>query len=185
MNTSTIRSKPSYSKNDPACGSKGQIVFVGNVKLDPFTETEELYLSDPATAVLVIDVIASPGYEGVPFHFVTLELKIVGPNGARFVPYSEIPNYEFWEVPDDADPSIWVEKVIATSWLRIRDKYDRIAILSGPGNGRTYFVGIGGLLEGSALQFTAFASASETRVTNCELTIADLHVDERLDGYLS
>jgi hypothetical protein len=131
-------------------------------------------------------VIASPGYEGVDFHFVTLELKIVGANGARFVPHSQRSNY-YWEVPSDASasPVIWVEKEIATSWLRIRDHYDRIAILSGPGNGRTYYVGIGGLPEGNALQFTGFASASETRVTNCELTIADLHTGETLDGYLS
>src|SRR5215208_400177 len=105
----------SYSKNDPACGSKNQIVFVGNVQLQNFTETDEPYLSDPATAVLVIDVIASPGYESVNFHFVTLELKIVEPNGARFVAHSGRNNYH-WEVPSDANASpsdvYWVEKAI-------------------------------------------------------------------------
>jgi hypothetical protein len=175
-----------YSKNDPACGSKDQIVFVGNVHLQNFTETEDRYLSDPAAAVLVIDVIASPGYESVNFHFVTLELKIVGANGARFVDHSGRNNYH-WEVPSDANANpndvYWVEKVIATSWLRIRE--DKTALLSGPGNGRTYYVGIGGLPGGNALQFTAFASASETRVTNCELTIADLKAGETLPGYLS
>ena len=186
MNTSTIRSKPSYSKKDPACGSKNQILFVCNVKLTPPTETKEPYLSDPATAVLVIDVIASPAYEDVDFHFVTLELKIVGPNGARFVDHSERYNYH-WDVPNDASASrvIWREKVIATSWLRIREDWvDDLSRAGAPGDGRTYFVGIGGFPERSGLEFTAFASASKTRETNCELTIADLHVGETLDGYL-
>jgi hypothetical protein len=186
MNTSAISSKPSYSKRDPACGSKGQILFVGNVKLEPFDETKEPYLSDPATAVLVIDVMASPGYEDVPFHFVTLELKIVGPSGARFVRHSAVSNY-FWEVPHSVSPVIWVEKEIATPWLRIRDFDDSTGLLhlGAPGTGRTYFVGIGGFPAGSALEFTVFASASEARVTNCELTIANLHAGQALDGYLS
>ena len=142
-------------------------------------------MSDPATAVLVIDVIASPAYAGVDFHFVTLELKIVGPNGARFVDHSGRNNYH-WDVPDTTSPVIWREKTIATEWLRIRE--DWVADLSragAPGDGHTFFVGIGGLPSGSKLKFTAFASASKTRETNCELTIADLQVGQSLDGYLS
>jgi hypothetical protein len=170
-----------YWKNDPACGSKNQIVFVGNVELKDPTVT------GTAEPLLVIDVIARPGYELVEFHFITLELKIVGPKGARFVPHSTRSNY-FWEVPDDPNappPVIWREKVIATEWLRTRCFHDKIDILSGQGNGTTFDVGIGGLPGGKALEFTAFASASETRVTNCKLTIADLKVGQRLAGYLS
>lgn len=185
-----------YSKADPDCGSPEQMVFVGNVRLEEFSEPDAS-LTDPASAVLTIDVIASPENELRPFYFVTLILQIVGLSGARFVDHSGRNNFH-WDVladpattihafdPPDADVIYWaedVDTVAPTSTLRIRD--DMTNLLSSPGNGRTYFVGIAGVSAADALQFRALASACDVRMTSCELTIADLHAGEALPGYLS
>ena len=84
------------------------------------------------------------------FHFVTLEVAIQAPVGARFVDHSQRDNYHR-EVPADPSTAIgpdpdavfWVEGAAAATSLRIRD--DETALLSSPGNGRTYRVGIAGL----------------------------------------
>lgn len=55
-----------YSKTDPECGSPEQMVFVGNVRLEEFSEPDAS-LADPASAVLTIDVIASLENESRPF----------------------------------------------------------------------------------------------------------------------
>ena len=176
---------------DPGCNSQGRIVCIGNVSLHSFTETGELFLAEPATAVLSIDVIAAPGYESNDFHFVTLILQIDVPNGALFVDHSGRNNYHREVLADaeadaflEPDPRTvyWIENVTPSAKLRIRD--DWAELLSGPGNGRTYYEGVDGLADGEGLQFTAFASASETRLASCTLTIADLYQGQALPGYL-
>jgi len=185
---------PTYSKTDPDCGSPEQVAFVGNVRLDAIDP--DAGLAEPATAVLTVDVIASPGNELRSFQFVTLILQIVGPADARFVDHSGRSNFH-WDVladpattihafdPPDADVMYWaedVDTVAPTSTLRIRE--DMTDLLSSPGNGRTYVVGIAGVTAADALQFRALASACDVRMTSCELTIADLHAGEALPGYI-
>lgn len=172
---------------DPQCVSTGQVLSVGTVALLAFTETDERYLADPATSVLAIDVIALPGAEAQVFHFVTLVLQIDAPEAVRLVAHSGRNNYHRERLADpdaawfpDPDAVYWVEDESPSTTLRIRD--DETDLWSGPGNGRTYYVGIAGLDDGAALRFTAFASASEGRVTTCALTIDDLHAGESVAG---
>jgi hypothetical protein len=67
--------------------------------------------------------------------------------------------------------------------LRIRE--DKTALLSGPGNGRTYYVGIAGVDATTAdVRFSAAAGASLVRETTCHLVIDDLSFDEHIAGYL-
>lgn len=184
-----------FLKTDPDCGSPEQMIFVGNVRLDNFTEPEA-GPADLATAALTIDVIASLGNELRPFQFVTLILQILAPDGARFVDHTGRGNFH-WDVladpattthafePPDADVLYWAEDVdtaAPTSTLRIRE--DMTNLLSSPGNGRTYAVGIAGVSAEDALQIKALASACDARTTSCELTIADLHTGDALPGYI-
>jgi len=187
---------PKSSKLDPNCGSLEQVVFVGNVRLEEFFEPD-LSMADPASSVLTIDVIASPGNDLRPFYFVTLILRLVSPDGARFVDHSGRNNFHWdvladpataeraFEPPIPGSSVVWAEDfddVPSTSTLRIRD--DITTLLSSPSNGRTYFVGIAGLTTTDALDFRALASASDYRMSSCDLTIADLHAGEALPGYI-
>jgi hypothetical protein len=62
-------------KNDPACGSVDQTVFVGNIGLVPFPEGEDpRYAAHKATDELAIDILAPEGYEKVEFEDITLTL---------------------------------------------------------------------------------------------------------------
>lgn len=169
-----------YSKNDPNCDSTNRIIFVGNVHLRDYNERDKRYLSN-ANTVLVIDVIASPSWD-VGFYDVNLELQIQSPNDALFVDHSGRNNYR-WDIPDGAGG--WIENVTPTARLRVhRDQGD---LLSGTGNGLTFYVGLAGVSASDALKFTAVASAKEVRATtsSCEVTIADLHNGEGIPGYLS
>jgi hypothetical protein len=185
---------PTYSKTDPDCGSPDQVVFVGNIRLESIDPDPNQ--ADPASAVLTIDVIASPGNELRSFQFVTLILQIVEPTDARFVDHSGRNNFH-WDVladpattnhafdPPDADTMYWaedVDTVAPTSTLRIRE--DMTNLLSSPDNGRTYFVGVAGIKGLNVLEFKALASACDVRMTSCELTIANLHAGEALLGYI-
>ena len=165
-------------------------MFIGNVSFDEFTETDTS-ITDPATFILTIDVISAPGTSNWMFHFVTLEVAIQAPVGARFVDHSQRDNYHR-EVPADPSTAIgpdpdavfWVESAAAATSLRIRD--DETALLSSPGNGRTYRVGIAGLddPETVPLQVTAAAAASLGRESTCRLVLNELHDGDHIAGYL-
>lgn len=192
---------PKYWKTDPDCGPPDQVVFVGTVRLEEFTEPD-VGMTDPASAVLTIDVIASASttidQASRWFHFVTLVLQIVEPTDARFVNHSDRRNFH-WDVlsdpaktdhafePPDAEKIYWAEDIDTirpTSTLRIRE--DMTKLLSSPGNGRTYSVGIAGIDRGAALEVKALASACDVRMTNCELTIVAnlVAAGEALPGYI-
>lgn len=174
-----------FSKTDPECVSTDRIIFVGNVQLQTYTESDPLYQVKPATLELAIDVIARPPYESVTFHDIILILDILEPAGAEFVEHSGRNNY-YWGVPRTTPSGEWdeVSPGAATSRLRIRTPTGRL--LSGPNNGATYYVGIAGAPADSPLKFTAVASATQVHAvaSSCAITIADLHARHRLGGYL-
>ena len=69
-----------YVKDNPECNS--EIVFLGNVKLRPYTKIEtDPKFSPPATDELVIDVLASPAFFKVDFEDIELFLEITSPPG--------------------------------------------------------------------------------------------------------
>ena len=145
-------SAPTYSNasDNLNCSSAGRTVSIGNVGLETFNEPDTSVLK-PATTMLAIDVISAPGTSSQPFHFVTLELVIESPPDAMFVNHSGRENYHREILADlvapitpDPDTAYWLESNGATSTLRLRE--DETALLSGPGNGRTYYVGIAGAL---------------------------------------
>lgn len=175
--------------DNPDCESAGGTVFIGNVSLNDFKEPDRGTPS-PATALLAIDVISAPGSRSWTFHFVTLELQIEAPADALFVNHSQRGNYHREVLADpsalispDPDVVYWVESNDPAATLRIRE--DETALLSGPGNGRTYYVGITGLEpDGEALRFTARAAGSLVRETTCHLVVDELRVGGWIAGYL-
>lgn len=172
----------SYDKIDLTCTSESRIVFIGNVSLRNFTETDPRYLSDPAEAELAIDVIASNKYATFTFYDIFLVLEILGPTGARFVEHGNRNNFR-WDVPDGGGG--WVENAVPTTQLRVR--WDQGTLLSlRPGDGFSQYVGIAGLADGHELRFTASASATDVRAvaSSCGLRI-NLHADEAIRGYLT
>jgi hypothetical protein len=76
-----------------------------------------------------------------------------------------------------------VESDASATTLRIRD--DETALLSGDGNGRTYYVGVVGVgAETEPLRFTTSAAASLVRESSCHLVVDDVHSGDRIAGYL-
>lgn len=180
----TYRNAP----DDPDCASAGRTVFLGNVGLVEFHEPDQ-DLVNPATAMLSIDVISAPGTSDWLWHFVTLELVMQAPEGARFVHHTERQNYhrEILADPDarirpEPDAVYWVESNAPATTLRVRE--DLTALLSGPGNGRTYYVGVEGLNADAALQLSAVASGSLVRESTCHLVLDQLQPGDHISGYL-
>jgi hypothetical protein len=175
--------------DDIDCESAGTTVFIGNVGLSDFQEPRA-DVPDPATAILSIDVISAPGSQAWTFHFVTLLLQIEAPAEAMFVNHSGRGNYHREVLADPAavitpDPDVvyWSESDDASRTLRIRE--DETALLSGDGNGRTYYVGVAGVgTDTGALRFTAIAAGSLVRETSCHLVIDELRPGDRIAGYL-
>ncbi|MFJ9150804.1 hypothetical protein ACIRP7_22630 [Streptomyces sp. NPDC102270] len=167
-----------YFKDNPECRS--EILFVGPVGLRPYTET---VLQPPqATAELHIDILAPDSYRTVDFEDIMLVLEIKSPDGVRFVDHKARDNY-LWGVPDGAS---WDESTpgAPTSRLRLRTKVGRLN--SGFLNGLSHYVGIHGLPEGVPLAMSAFVTANRVVATtsSCPIQIQDLHVGERITGYL-
>jgi len=171
--------------DDIDCGSAGTTVFIGNVALSDFQEPRADVLN-PATAILSIDVISAPGSQAWTFHFVTLLLQIEAPADALFVDHSGRGNFHREVLSDPAaEPTVayWVESNEPAPIIRIRE--DVTALLSGDGNGRTYYIGVAGVgSDLGALRFAASAGASLVRETSCHLVIDDLHAGDRIAGYL-
>jgi hypothetical protein len=171
------------------CESAGGAVFIGNVGLSDYQEPEP-DITKPAMAMLAIDVISPPGSQHWRFHFVTLELQIDAPAGALFVDHSQRDNYhrEVLADPDavvrpDPDVAYWTESGEPTATLRVRE--DETTLLSGPGNGRTYYVGIAGVgADLAALRFSAVAAGSLVRESSCHLVVDELRAGDRIPGYL-
>jgi hypothetical protein len=182
---------PSYQNaaDDLDCESAGATVFIGNVALSDFGKPLDNVLN-PATAILSIDVISAPGSQSWTFHFVTLLLQIEAPAGALFVNHSGRGNYHREVLSDPAAEfggalagAYWVESNEPAHIIRIRE--DETALLSGDGNGRTYYVGVAGVgSDLGALRFAASAEASLGRERSCHLVISDLHAGGRIAGYL-
>lgn len=171
-----------YHKIDTTCVSENRIVFVGNVSLRKYTESDPRYASDPADAELAIDVIASEKYATFIFQDILLVLEILGPTSARFVEHGDRNNFG-WDVPDGAGG--WIENAVSTTRLRIR--WDQGTLLSlRPGDGFSQHVGVAGLSDGDELRLTASASATDVRAvaSSCDLGI-NLHIDEAIRGYLT
>ena len=167
--------------DDIDCESAGTAVFIGNIDLSHFQEPRA-DLSNPATAILAIDVISAPGSQAWAFHFVTLLLQIEAPADALFVHHSGRGNFHR-EVPSDPTGVYWVESNEPAPRVRIRE--DATALLSGDGNGRTYYIGVAGAGSGlGPLRFAASAEASLVREKSCHLVIGDMQVGDRIAGYL-
>jgi hypothetical protein len=171
---------------DIDCESAGTTVFIGNVGLSDFQEPRA-DVANPATAILSIDVISTPGSQAWTFHFVTLLLQIETPAKVMFVNHSGRGNYHREVLADPAvgitDASYWSESDDASRTLRIRE--DETALLSSDGNGRTYHVGVAGVsTDTEALRFTAIAAGSLVRETSCHLVIDELRAGDRIAGYL-
>jgi len=182
---------PSYQNaaDDIDCDSAGTTVFIGNVALSDFGPPLDSG-PNPATAILSIDVISAPGSQSRTFHSVTLLLQIEAPAGALFVNHSGRGNYHREVLSDPAaefggalDGAYWAESDEPAHLIRIRE--DATALLSGDGNGRTYYVGVAGAGSNlGALRFAASAEASPKRKKSCHLVITDLHAGDRIAGYL-
>ena len=136
-----------YTTIDPTCTAERQTVLVGNIGLLPNPD-----VGADAAFVLHVDVITTDEHLLTPFHFITLVLEIIGPDGALFVDHPGRNNYH-WDVPDGAGG--WIEATISTSDLRAR--LDAGTLLSSPGNGATFYVGVAGLSPTDALELNAVA----------------------------
>jgi hypothetical protein len=155
------------------CPTERTIIFVGNVRLRNFSETDPRYLSNPATLEMLLDVIAEESYLNTLFQDMRLTLRILSPEGARFVEHSGRNNYERALTSERGDS------------LRISER--EVNLLSGPLNGKTYYIGIGGVAADATLQFEAFIETNYIRAntSSCVVTVADLQAGESLGGYLS
>jgi len=144
-----------YIKDDPACDAE---IFVGNVKLQPFTEQAGFNQTPPATAELIIDVMASPTLVRVEFTDIALILEITAPAGAQFVEHSARSKF-LWGLPSGQS---WVEAMPGPSTTRLRLRHRSGSLLSGPGNGLSHRVGVAGLAAGAAVSIHAVATAKKT-----------------------
>lgn len=99
--------------------------------------------------------------------------------------------YYLREVPSDPAPEFegelaeayWVESSEPAARVRIRE--DATALLSGHGNGRTYYIGVAGVgSDLGALRFMASAEASLVRERSCHLVIGDMSAGDQIAGYL-
>lgn len=170
-----------YVKDNPECNS--EIVFLGNVKLRPYTKIEtDPKFSPPATDELVIDVLASPAFFKVDFEDIELFLEITSPPGVQFVETSTRRNFR-WGIPDGAS---WVEKPFGRPTTKLRARDPKNALLSGVGNGLSYEIGVQGLQSGSVLNIHAHATANKVTAatSSCPLQVENLGVGDRIDGYM-
>lgn len=167
---------PSATKVDPNCGSPQQLVFVGTTRLRGYHETDGRYISTPdeANEELIIDVIAAPGWAGVVFQDLTLDLKLEDPLDADFVVHGSQNNYERRDWNNATAPG-------ATRQLRI---YMANAVAtSGPGNGQTFYVGIRNP-SSAPLKFTAVARCTYVgTATGCVMSFNDMTEGASLPGY--
>ncbi|MER7706855.1 hypothetical protein ABTX81_28650 [Kitasatospora sp. NPDC097605] len=171
-------------KDDPGCHA--DIVFVGNLRLLPYTEDPDTKLPPPhATAALNIDVLAASGYENVEFEDVMVFLEIKGPPGAQFVEHDARTNW-FWGNPDGSDGWVEIPKGTPTTRLRMRLAKGKL-LRPGPLDGLTYYVGLSGLPADGGLDVSASASAGRVTATavSCSIEVTDLREGETLPGYLS
>ena len=179
------------AQDDLDCEAAGRTVFIGNVGLTGGYSEPDTTIANPATSILAIDVISSPGTSGWQFHFVTLELQIEAPAEAVFVNHSDRDNYHREVLADPAalirpepDLAYWTESNDTTKTLRIRE--DETALLSSDGNGRTFYVGVAGVsADTEPLRFTAVAAGSLVRESTCHLVIDEMKLGDRIPGYLS
>ena len=171
-----------YVKDDPTCQS--DIVFVGNVHLGAFTETDPELLP-PATAELVIDILAPyPKYNLVEFKEITMILEIKHPDGVQFVEHSNRNSGFSWGIPSDAS---WDESTPGAPTSKLRVRWEAGNLVSGEGNGLTHYLGLNGLPSDTAVTLSAVATADVVVATtsSCPLQIEDFHVGESIGGYLS
>ncbi|MET8744804.1 hypothetical protein [Streptomyces sp. NPDC004728] len=170
-------------KDDPGC--RGDIVFIGNIGLRPYTETTTTLPSPQATAAMNIDVLAASGYENMEFEDVMVLLEIKGPPGVQFVEHSARNNW-FWGVPDGAGGWVEIPKGTPTTRLRMRKAKGNL-LRSGPLDGLTYYVGLHGLPADGLLDFSAAATAGRVAAmaASCSIEITGLKENEPLPGYLS
>ena len=66
--------------------------------------------------------------------------------------------------------------------LRVRE--DLTALLSSPGHGRTYYIGVDGIDAGATLQLSAVAAGSLVRESTCHFVLDHLQPGDRILGYL-
>jgi len=165
--------------DNPACHS--EIVFVGNVALRSFTE-KSTYPPPHAESVLVIDILVSKNYLKAEFLEATLTLEIKSPAGVQFVDHSDRNNFT-WGVPTNGS---WNESTPGAPTSKLRIRWEKTTLLSGDGNGKTHYIGVHGLPSGSALEVSAVATATKVTAatSSCPLQVQNLHVGERLAGYL-
>lgn len=166
-----------HTKTNVSCDSSHTIVYIGNARLKTFVETDPRYVGIPATKELQIDIIAEPGYSGVEFSQIKLFLEIVGPAGAKFVLHGNRIPFQ-WHLPHGTG---WTEvnlvgpaapaAAITSRLLAI--PHDPAAILSGPGNGKTFRIGIRGMNDTDRLEFKASAQVARivAEAKSCEVKI--------------
>jgi hypothetical protein len=152
-----------YVKDDPACGAD---IFVGNVKLQPFTEQAGFPQTPAATAELLIDVMASPTLMHVEFTDIALILEINAPAGTQFVEHSARGKF-LWGVPSGLS---WAEALPGRPTTRLRLRHRSGSLLSGPGNGLSHRVGVYGLPAGAAMNIHAEVTAKQAVIPSVSPT---------------
>src|SRR5215217_8822290 len=118
-----------YLIDDALCAA--DTVFVGNVALAPYTESDDFDRCPHATAELIIDVLASPDYLRSPFRNIALVLQIASPSNVRFVDHSARNNFRWGTLVD----GVWLESTPGPATRKLRLRTPSGSLLSGPGNG--------------------------------------------------
>jgi hypothetical protein len=169
-----------YLIDDARCAA--DTVFVGNVKLAPYTESKDFAPCPHATAELIIDVLASPDYLHARFRDIALVLQIASPSDARFVEHSARNNFRWGTLVDGA----WLESAPGPPTCKLRLRTPCGSLLSGPGNGLSHRMGLHGVCSCTTLDIRAVVTAKHDGqpVSSCPLVIRDLAVGTRISGYM-
>lgn len=169
-----------YLIDDAGC--EAPTVFVGNVKLAAYSESNEFAGCPRATAELVIDMLAAPEYLGEPFSDIALVLQIAAPFDVRFVEHGARSNFRWGTLMDGT----WLESAPGPPTCKLRLRTPSGPLLSGPLNGRTVRVGLTGTCSCQPVAIRAVATATHDGqlMSSCPLVIRDLFVGERIKGYL-
>lgn len=170
-----------YLIDDARC--MADTVFVGNVKLQPYSESKSLGPCPHATAELIIDVLASPDFLHARFRDIALVLQIASPSDARFVEHSARNNFRWGTLVD----GVWLESAPGPPACKLRLRTPSGLLLSGPGNGLSHREGLHGVCSCTTLNIRAVVTAKRQgqQVSSCPLVISDLKVGERITGYMN
>ncbi|MEV5011929.1 S53 family peptidase [Streptomyces sp. NPDC055692] len=172
---SGVPGQPNYVKEPPDCRS--EILFVGTTGLNRTNSAE-------VPVEMYIDILAPESYKTILFETASLYIDILT-RGVKIVPHPTVNPGGDWAVWDGTQWKV-TSPASRPPTDRLRVTHHNARVTSGGTNGLTHWLGLTGLPNNGALEIRAYCDATKagTSTQSCKIHIKDLHVGQRLPGFL-